>query len=75
MKTAFDFHSRLTGSGEILTQPANPSTHFLPGNRMKTAKQGGLFMAELTHLPVFTGVFNYFSENTTMAQPLLKGEL
>jgi len=75
MKTAFDFHSQLALCGENLTQPADLSTHFLPGSRTKTAGQGGLFTPGLSHLPVFAGVFNFFSETTTMAQPLLKGEL
>jgi len=71
MKTAFNFHSRLAFSGENLSQPA----HFLPGNRTKTASNGGLFVDGLTHLPIFSGVFHFYSENPTMAQPLLKGEL
>jgi hypothetical protein len=75
MKTAFDFHSRLAVSRENLTRPAALSAHFLPGSRAKTPGPGGSFTAGLTHLPQFAGVFNFYSETTTMAQPLLKGEL
>ena len=71
MKTAFDFQSRRVTSGENLTQPVQ----FLPGGRAKTGLNGGVFTAELMHLPVFTGVLSFYAEKLTMAQPLLKGEL
>jgi len=71
MKTAFNFHSRLDLGGQNLTQPVQ----FLPGGRMKTGLDGGLFTTELTHLPILTGVLSFYAEKSTMAQPLLKGEL
>jgi hypothetical protein len=71
MKKAFDFHSRLVMSGENLSQPVQ----FLPGGRLKTGLDRGIFTMELTHLPIFTGVLSFYAEKSTMAQPLLKGEL
>jgi len=75
LKTSFDFHYCLAANGENLTQPAGLPAHFLPGGRPQTALKDGLFMPVLTHLPVFAGVSSFYAENTTMAQPLLKGEL
>ncbi len=71
MKTAFNFHSRLTNSGENLTQPVQ----FLPGGRSHPGLNEGIFTSEMTHLPVFLGISRIYAENLTMAQPLLKGEL
>lgn len=71
MKTAFNFHSRLVTGGENLPQ----TMQFLPGGRANTASDGGVFTTELTHLPIFTGVLSFYPEKSTMAQPLLKGEL
>ena len=71
MKTAFDFQSRRATGGEKLTQ----SVQFLPGGRAKTGLNGGVFTAELMHLPIFSGVLSFYAEKLTMAQPLLKGEL
>ena len=71
MKNAFQFRTHLVMTGEIL--PC--STNFLPGIPAKTGVRGGLFLPELNHLPVFGGVFQFHTENMTMAQPLLKGEL
>jgi hypothetical protein len=71
MRTSFEFRSRLTLSGEILTQPAT----FLPGGRSPASSRMELFLPELNHLPGFTGVSRFQAENFAVAQPLLKGVL
>jgi len=71
MKNTFQFRPHLMMTGEIL--PC--ATNFLPGEPARAGLPEALFLTELNHLPAFGGIFHFQTENLTMAQPLLKGDL